>query len=123
MKWLVDEAYAQAEVIRVVLDNLNTLRAAALYAAFPPQEARSILRRLEFHWTPKHGSWLNMAEVEISVFQRQSWDRRIAGHGNLARETGALEEQRSAARATVRWRFTNPEARVTMHRLYSSTSR
>ena len=92
MKWLADEAYPQAEVIRVILDNLNTHRPAALYEAFAPEEARRILRRLEFHYTPKHGSWLNMAEVEISVFNRECWDRRIGEVDTLTRETGALEE-------------------------------
>lgn len=77
MQWLVDEAYPEAHVIRVILDNLNTHRAAALYEAFAPAEARRILRRLEFHYTPKHGSWLNMAELELSVFERQCWDRRM----------------------------------------------
>lgn len=122
MKWLADEAFPDADLIRVVLDNLNTHRAAALYEAFPPHEARRILRRLEFHYTPKHGSWLNMAEVEISVFDRQCWDRRIPDVDTLARETRALEDQRNAARATIRWQFTNPEARLKMHRLYPSIS-
>jgi len=122
MKWLVDERYPQAEVIRVVLDNLNTHRPAALYEAFEPAEARRLLRKLEFHYTPKHGSWLNMAELEISVFDRQCWDRRIGEVETLQRETQALEDQRNAARATVRWQFTCQDARQRMHRLYPSLS-
>ena len=77
MKWLVDVAYPEAEVIRVVLDNLNTHKAASLYEAFAPEEARRIVKKLEFHYTPKHGSWLNMAEIELSVLQRQCLARRI----------------------------------------------
>lgn len=122
MKWLVDERYPEAERIRVVLDNLNTHRPAALYEAFAPEEARRILRRLEFHYTPKHGSWLNMAELEISVFERQCWDRRIGDVATLQRETQALENQRNAARATVRWRFTCQEARVRMSHVYPPSS-
>ena len=122
MRWLVDERYPQAEVIRVVLDNLNTHRPAALYEAFAPAEARRLLRKLEFHYTPKHGSWLNMAELEISVFDRQCWDRRIGAVTTLRRETQALEEQRNAARATVHWQFNCQDARQRMHRLYPSLS-
>jgi len=122
MQWLVDEAFPEAEVIRVILDNLNIHRAAALYEAFPPAEARRILRRLEFHYTPLHGSWLNMAELELSVFERQCWDRRMADQEILARETLALEEQRNAAQAKIRWQFTNQVARRKLHRLYPSQS-
>lgn len=77
MRWLVDEAYPEAQVVRVVLDNLNTHRPASLYEAFPPDEARRIVKRLEFHHTPKHGSWLNMAEIEFSVLARSCRRRRI----------------------------------------------
>ncbi len=122
MKWLVDEAYPEADVVRVILDNLNTHRAAALYEAFPPAEARRILKRLEFHYTPKHGSWLNMAELELGVFSRECWDRRMGDPDTLARETRALEEERNAAHATVHWRFTTPDARTKLHRLYPSVS-
>jgi len=122
MQWLVDEAFPKAEVIRVILDNLNIHRAAALYEAFPPAEARRILRRLEFHYTPRHGSWLNMAELELSVFERQCWDRRIGDQEILACETLALEEQRNAAQAKIRWQFTNQVARRKLHRLYPSQS-
>jgi DDE superfamily endonuclease len=122
MKWLADERYPDAERIRVVLDNLNTHRPAALYEAFPPDEARRILRRLEFHYTPKHGSWLNMAELEISVFDRQCWDRRIGDQDTLQRETQALEGQRNAVHATVQWRFTCRDARTRMRGVYPSVS-
>jgi hypothetical protein len=118
MKWLADEHYPAANRIRVVLDNLNTHRPAALYEAFPPDEARRILRRLEFHYTPKHGSWLNMAELEISVFSRQCWDRRIPDIDTLQRETRALETKRNAAKATIHWHFTCQEARVRMAHVY-----
>ena len=122
MKWLADEQYPEAQVIRVILDNLNTHRPAALYEAFAPEEARRILRRLEFHHTPKHGSWLNMAELELSVFDRQCWDRRIGEKEALTRETSALENGRNAARATIHWRFTSRDARIKLHRLYPSIS-
>ena len=122
MKWLADEHYPAANRIRVVLDNLNTHRPAALYEAFPPDEARRILRRLEFHYTPKHGSWLNMAELEISVFDRQCWDRRIGDVATLERETQALENQRNAAHVTIHWHFTCQEARVRMAHVYPPKS-
>lgn len=122
MKWLVDERYPQAEIIRVVLDNLNTHRIASLYEAFAPEEARRIAKRLEFHHTPKHGSWLNMAEIEIGIFDRTCWDRRLADTTHLASETQALELDRNAARATVHWRFTAQDARTHLKRLYPSVS-
>ena len=122
MKWLADERYPEAEVIRVVLDNLNTHRPAALYGAFDPAEALRIVKRLEFHYTPKHSGWLNMAELEISVFDRQCWDRRIGDEATLQRETRTLEDERNAARATVNWRFTSGDARIRLHRLYPSIS-
>ena len=120
MKWLVDERYAAVDVVRVVLDNLNTHRAAALYETFEPTEARRILKRLEFHYTPKHGSWLNMAEMELSVFDRQCLDRRIGDEPTLAQEVNALEQERNAAHATVDWRFTVGTARTKLKRLYPS---
>ena len=90
MKWLVDEVYPEADVVRLVVDNLNIHRAASMYETFEPTEARRITKRLEFHYTPKHGSWLNMAEVEFSVFVRQCLDRRIPGEQTLRREIHAL---------------------------------
>ncbi len=120
MRWLVDEAYPEAEVVRVVLDNLNTHRPASLYQAFVPAEARRIVRRLEFHYTPKHGSWLNMAEIEFSVLSRQCLDRRIPDEKTLKQELAALEDQRNRAGATVNWQFTSEDARVKLKRIYPS---
>lgn len=122
MRLLSDELYPEAERIRVVLDNLNTHKPASLYATFPPEEANRILKRLEFHYTPKHGSWLNMAEIEFSVFSRQCLDRRIPDELTLKTEIAALEAERNALGATVHWRFTSPDARVKLKRLYPVTS-
>lgn len=122
MKWLVDFGFPQAERVRVVLDNLNTHKAASLYERFAPEEARRILRKLEFHYTPKHGSWLNMAEIELSVLSRQCLDRRIGDEETLKREIKKLEEARNAACAKIEWRFTTEDARRKLQRLYPSTS-
>ena len=118
MRWLADEAYTKAEKIRVVLDNLNTHRPASLYETFDPAEARRILKRLEFHYTPKHGSWLNMAEIELSVFSRQCLNRRIPDGVTLTRELAALVRRRNEAHATIAWRFTTSAARTTLRHLY-----
>jgi len=118
MQWLVDEAYPVAERIRVVLDNLNIHRPASLYETFDPAEARRILKRLEFHHTPKHGSWLNMAEIELSVFSRQCLSRRIPDGATLTRELAALERSRNQVHATITWRFTTATARTTLCHLY-----
>jgi hypothetical protein len=120
MKWLVDERYPQAEVIRLVMDNLNTHRPAALYETFKPPEARRILKRLNFHYTPRHGSWLNMAETELSVFSRQCLDQRIPNEKTLKQLVQALEDERNAVQATIDWRFTSQDARIKLHRLYPS---
>jgi transposase len=120
MRALVDVHYPDAERIAVVLDNLSTHSPAALYQAFPPAEARRLLKRLEFHYTPKHGSWLNMAELEFSVLDRQCLNRRLPNPETLRREIGAWQERRNAARGTVRWRFTVTDARTKLHRLYSA---
>jgi hypothetical protein len=122
MKWLVDVRHPDAQVIRVILDNLNTHCPGALYEAFEPAEARRLLRRLEFHFTPKHGSWLNMAELEFSVFARQCWDRRLGNLELFQSETQALEDQRNTAHATVNWRFTAQDARIRMQHVYPSAS-
>jgi uncharacterized small protein (DUF1192 family) len=122
MQWLVDTAYPEAERIRVVLDNLNIHRAASLYETFPPQEARRILQRLEFHYTPKHGSWLNMAEIEFSVFSRQCLDRRIGDEATLKGEIAALEAERNQAKATIAWRFSTRDARVKLRHVYPPIS-
>jgi hypothetical protein len=122
MKWLVDEGYPEADVIRVVLDNLNTHKAASLYETFAPEEARRIAKKLEFHYTPKHGSWLNIAEIELSVFSRQCLDRRIPDEETLKSEIKKLEEERNGVCAKIEWRFTTEDARRKLHRLYPSTS-
>lgn len=118
MKWLVDEVFPEAEVIRVVLDNLNTHTPAALYQTFPPEEARRLARKLEFHYTPKHGSWLNMVEIEFSILARQCLNRRLPDVDSVRREVEAWAEARNAAQATVEWRFTTTDARLKLHRLY-----
>lgn len=118
MRWLADQAYPDAQRIRVVLDNLNTHRPASLYQTFAPAEARRVLKRLEFHYTPKHGSWLNMAEIELSVLSRQCLGRRIGDEATLQREVAALEQQRNDAHATIQWRFTTTAARTTLRHLY-----
>jgi len=122
MKDLVDVHFPQAEVIRVVLDNLNTHSPAALYEVFEPQEARRIVRKLEFHYTPKHGSWLNMAEIEISVLDRQCLDRRLDDIPIVRSEVQAWEALRNDQHATVDWRFTTTKARSKMQYLYPSQS-
>ena len=101
MRWLADEAYPASEKIRVVLDNLNTHKPASLYETFEPKEARRIRKRLEFHYTPKHGSWLNMAEIEFSVLARRVLRRRIADEETLSGEIAALEAERNQAGATI----------------------
>jgi hypothetical protein len=122
MKALGDVHFPQAEVIRVVLDNLNTHSPAALYEVFEPQEARRIIRKLEFHYTPIHASWLNMAEIEISVLDRQCLDRRLAEVSIVRSEVLAWEILRNDQHATVDWRFTTTKARSKMQYLYPSKS-
>jgi hypothetical protein len=118
MRELVDVHFPEAERIVVVQDNLNTHLPASLYVAFAPEEAKRIWDKLEFHYTPKHGSWLNMAEIELSVLSRQCLDRRIPDQAALRRETAAWEERRNKAKATVEWRFTTTDARVKLKKLY-----
>lgn len=120
MKQLVDDFYPDAERIRVVLDNLNTHTPAALYETFAPIEARRLLDKLEFHFTPKHGSWLNMAEIEFSVLTRQCLDRRIPDADTLRREISAWETARNQSETTVNWRFTTADARIKLAQLYPS---
>jgi hypothetical protein len=117
---LVDEMYATAEKVVLVLDNLNTHGPAALYEAFAPAEARRLLERLEMHHTPKHASWLNMAETELSVLARQCLDRRIPEREILVAEVAAWEEKRNAAVVKVDWQFTTADARIKLKRLYPS---
>lgn len=118
LRYLIEEHYAAAAVVRLVVDNLNTHVPAALYEVFPPQRARAILRRLEFHYTPKHGSWLNMAEIEISVFERACLAHPVGDSGSLAQRVHALEAERNAAKATIQWQFTAEHARTKLARLY-----
>jgi transposase len=120
MRGLIDEAYPNAQRIRVVLDNLSTHKPSALYEVFPPAEARRIVRKLEFHYTPLHGSWLNMAELELSVLARQCLDQRIPTRERLHEILVSYEARRNAAKATITWQFTNEKARVKLHRLYPS---
>jgi hypothetical protein len=122
MKYLVDERYPQAQKIRIVQDNLNTHIGASLYKAFEPSEARRILDKLEFHYTPKHGSWLNMAEIELSVLTRQCLDRRIPQQDLLKKEVSVWEQQRNQLEASANWRFTTADARIKLKRLYPSIS-
>jgi len=107
---------------RTMQDNLNTHTPASLYETFPPAEARRILQRLEFHYTPKHGSWLNMAEIELSVFDRQCLDRRMPNQAMVEQEATAWETERNTAAMTVDWRFTTADARIKLKRLYPSIS-
>lgn len=117
---LVDETYAQAEQIVLVMDNLNTHTPVSLYEAFPPAEAKRIADRLEIHYTPKHGSWLDMAEIELGILGRQCLDRRIDNVKQLAREVAAWETERNAAKAKVDWQFTTADARIRLKKLYPS---
>jgi DDE superfamily endonuclease len=117
---LVAVRYPQAEQIVLVLDNLNTHTPGALYEVFPPSEAKRLADKLESHYTPKHGSWLNIAEIELSVLSRQGLDRRVPDFATLAAEVAAWQERRNAAGGTVDGRFTTDEARIKLKRLYPS---
>ena len=120
MKDLVDIHFPEADKITLVSDNLNTHEPASLYKAFEPQEARRILDKIEWHHTPKHGSWLNMAEIEISVLQRQCINRRIPDQDTLKQEVDAWQKERNQKKAKVNWRFTVDEARIKLVKLYPS---
>jgi len=122
MRYLVDELFPEADVVVVVEDNLNTHTPAALYEAFEPAEAKRILDRLEFHYTPPHGSWLNMVEIELSILCEQCLDDRIPDEQTLRREVEAWERARNEQRATVNWRFSPSDARVKLARLYPNIS-
>ena len=121
MRRLAEEHYPQAQKIRVVLDNLSTHTAAAFYENFSAEVARELARRIEFHYTPVHGSWLNMVEVEISVLVRQCLKRRLPDKHMLEREAKAWCEERNRAGASVDWRFKTEEARIKLRSLYPST--
>jgi hypothetical protein len=117
---LVDIHYADAERVVLVLDNLNTHVPGALYETFPPAEARRVLQRLELHYTPVHGSWLNMAEIELSVLTRQCLDRRLPDADTLTREVAAWQARRNARQTPIDWRVTTADARIKLRHLYPS---
>lgn len=121
MKWLVDVLYPDAVLIRIVLDNLGTHKPAALYEAFPPEEARRILKKLEFHFTPKHGSWLDMAEIELSAFSR-SLKLHIPNATILEKEVQAITNERNQTHAIINWQFRTKDARIKLLHLYPSIS-
>jgi transposase len=118
MQKVSDELYPQAEKIVVVMDNLNTHTPAAFYQVFEPEEARRLVERFEFHYTPKHGSWLNMAEIELSALVRQCLGRRIPDKETMIREVKAWQDQRNAEVVKVHWQFTTADARIKLKSLY-----
>lgn len=118
LKRIADDWYPDAERVTLVVDNLSTHKPSALYEVFAPEEARRVMGRLEFVYTPKHGSWLNMAEIELSVLARQCLDRRIPDLEALRREVAAWEGGRNAEAVTVDWQFTTADARTKLKRLY-----
>jgi hypothetical protein len=118
LQWLADVGYPHAKKIRLVQDNLNTHRLANLYLVFPPAEARRLAERFELHFTPVHGSWLNMAEIEIGIFERGCLQRRVPSLDVLCQRIAALEAERNAAQAAIHWRFTTGDARLKLARLY-----
>ena len=118
VRWLVEDVHSEADKVVLVMDNLNTHTAASLYQAFPPEQARRIIERLEIHHTPKHGSWLNMAEIELSVLARQCLDQRLDSSGKVQQETEAWELERNEQQVEIKWQFTTAEARIKLHRLY-----
>ena len=120
VRWLVEDLYPDTEQVVLVADNLNTHTPAALYTVFAPERARRIAERIEWHYTPKHGSWLNMAEIELSVLFRQCLDRRIDAHAELERVVATWEAKRNARGVVAQWRFTTADARIKLHRLYPS---
>jgi hypothetical protein len=122
MREVIDVHFPEAETIVLVMDNLNTHTPASFYEAFEPAEARRLAAKLEIHYTPKHGSWLNMAEIELSVFDRQCLDRRLPTQELVEQEATAWEAERNARQMTVDWRFTTADARIKLKRLYPSVS-
>ena len=122
IKEIADVHYKDAVKIRLVMDNLNTHKPSALYDAFPPQEAKRIWDRFEFIYTPKHGSWLNMAEIELNVLMGQCLDRRIDDIEIMKREVKAWQKSRNNKEATINWQFTNDKARVKLKKLYPTIS-
>jgi hypothetical protein len=120
LRQISDEHYPDAQKIVLVCDNLSTHRPAAFYEAFEPAEAHRLAQRFEWHYTPKHGSWLNVAEMELSVLARQCLDGRIPDQQTLTREVAAWQTQRNAAQVTVNWQFTTADARIKLKKLYPS---
>lgn len=118
IKFLVDEMYPDADAITLVMDNLNTHAPGSLYKAFPPEEARRIRKRLDIHYTPRHGSWLDIAEVELNVLTRQCLNRRIESIGSLREELDAWEQRRNQEAAMVDWQFRTSDARIKLVSLY-----
>jgi hypothetical protein len=118
LRWLVEEVHCDAEKVVVVMDNLNTHKLASLYEAFPAEQARRIAERLEIHYTPKHGSWLNMAEIELSALAGQCLDRRLDSKEELCREVATWEDERNERQVGVNWQFTTADARIKLRRLY-----
>lgn len=115
---MLDVRYPHAIKVRLILDNLNTHRIASLYDAFPPEDARRLAARLEIHYTPKHGSWLNMAEIELSVLKGQCLDRRIPDMATMQAEVAAWTTDRNNRTRTINWQFTTADARIKLKRLY-----
>jgi hypothetical protein len=115
---LLEQDYPDADVVVLVMDNLNTHNPGALYEAFPPAKARQLARRLEIHYTPKHGSWLNVAEIELSVLSRQCLDRRMESMQRLQSECGSWNVRRNASQKGIDWQFTTDDARIKLKRLY-----
>ena len=120
LRKIADEMYPDAEVVVLVQDNLNTHSPASLYEAFEPAEARRLMNRFEVHYTPKHGSWLDMAEIELGILGRQCLSRRIDNVNDLRRETKTCKTDRNAASTKVNWQFTTADARIRLRRLYPS---
>ena len=118
IQYLLDHVYPDCQKVRLVMDNLNTHTVSSLYEAFPPNIARSLAKRLEIHYTPKHGSWLNIAEIELSVMTKQCLGRRIADINNLRAEVSAWARERNSVQKGVDWQFTTPDARIKLRRLY-----
>jgi hypothetical protein len=121
IRWLVEEVHEEAEKVVRVMDNLDTHKLASLYEAFPPEQARRIAEKWEIHHTPKHGSWRNMAEIELSVLARRCLDGRIESSGMLRREVEAWEDDRNERMVGLEWQFTTADARIKLHRRYPTT--
>jgi hypothetical protein len=120
LRWLAEDVHAEAKKVVLVTDNLNTHTPACLYEAFAPARARAIAERLEWHYTPKHGSWLNMAEIELAALSKQCLGRRIGSLEELREEVAAWNEERNERMVEARWQFTTAKARIKLHRLYPS---